>query len=53
MDETGVPVTFGVITADTEAHAKERSGNNSYNKGFEAALAAVEAASVLDQLSDL
>src|SRR3990172_826333 len=40
--ETGVPVTFGVLTVDTEEQAMTRSEPNSGNKGYEAAAAAVE-----------
>lgn len=40
--ETGVPVTYGVITADTLEQAIERSGTKGGNKGADAALAAVE-----------
>jgi 6,7-dimethyl-8-ribityllumazine synthase len=39
-----IPVSFGVITADTIEQALERSGDGSENKGWEAALAAVEMA---------
>jgi 6,7-dimethyl-8-ribityllumazine synthase len=39
-----IPVAFGVITADTVEQALERSGEGSENKGWEAALAAVEMA---------
>ena len=39
-----IPVTFGVITADTVEQALERSEDGSENKGFEAAIAAVEMA---------
>jgi 6,7-dimethyl-8-ribityllumazine synthase len=39
---TGVPVLFGVITADTVEQAIERSGARQNNKGYEAAGAAVE-----------
>lgn len=39
-----IPVSFGVITADTIEQALERSGDGSENKGREAALAAVEMA---------
>ncbi len=39
-----IPVTFGVITADTVEQALERSGEGSENKGREAAIAAVEMA---------
>lgn len=40
--KTGVPVMFGVITADNIAQVEERSGNNKENKGWEAAISAVE-----------
>jgi 6,7-dimethyl-8-ribityllumazine synthase len=46
----GIPVTFGVITADTTEQAIERSGSNSNNKGWEAALAAVELAKLYKEL---
>jgi len=41
---SGVPVTFGVITADTLEQAVERAGTKMGNKGWDAALAAVEMA---------
>jgi 6,7-dimethyl-8-ribityllumazine synthase len=40
--QTGVPVLFGVITADNLEQAEKRSGEKSDNKGYEAALSAVE-----------
>lgn len=40
----GIPVTFGVITADTVAQAVARSSDNESNKGHEAALAAIQMA---------
>ncbi len=40
--QTGVPVLFGVITADNLEQAQKRSGEKSDNKGYEAALSAVE-----------
>ena len=40
--QTGVPVMFGVITADTLEQAINRAGVKSGNKGFEAAMSAVE-----------
>jgi 6,7-dimethyl-8-ribityllumazine synthase len=42
--ETGVPMTFGVLTTDTWEQAEERSGQGRDNKGFEAAAAAIEMA---------
>ena len=44
--ETGVPHAFGVLTCDTLAQAIDRAGLKMGNKGFEAALAAVEMANV-------
>lgn len=44
--ETGVPVIFGVLTTDTVEQAEERSGTKEGNKGFDAALAAVEVVSL-------
>jgi 6,7-dimethyl-8-ribityllumazine synthase len=48
--ETGVPITFGVITADTIDQAIERAGTKGGNKGFDAALSAIEMASLFAQL---
>ena len=44
--ETGVPHAFGVLTCDTLQQAIDRAGLKMGNKGFEAALAAVEMASL-------
>jgi 6,7-dimethyl-8-ribityllumazine synthase len=49
--ETGVPVTFGVLTTLTEEQAAVRAADGSDNKGREAALAAVEMTTVIEQLS--
>ena len=48
---TGVPVAFGVLTAMTDRQAEERSADGPGNKGREAALAAVEMATLFRQLS--
>ncbi len=40
--ETGVPVIYGIVTADTLEQAIDRAGVKSGNKGFEAAMSAVE-----------
>jgi len=40
--ETEVPVIFGVITTDSLEQAIERAGSKSGNKGWDAALAAIE-----------
>jgi 6,7-dimethyl-8-ribityllumazine synthase len=45
--ETGVPVVFGVLTTDSIEQAIERAGTKSGNKGFEAAMTAIEMASLL------
>lgn len=50
--ESGVPVTFGVITADTLEQAVERAGGKAGNKGADAALAAIEMANLLKRLSE-
>jgi len=50
MLETGVPISFGVITADSLDQAIERAGTKQGNKGAEAALAAIEMANVLKQV---
>ena len=46
MLATGVPVIFGVLTTDTIEQAIERAGTKAGNKGWEAALAAIEMASL-------
>ena len=48
--DTGVPVTFGVLTTETAEQAADRAGGKMGNKGFEAALAAIEMASLLQSL---
>ena len=40
--DTGVPVVFGIVTADTVDQAIDRAGVKLGNKGFEAAMTAVE-----------
>ncbi len=45
--ESGVPVIFGVVTADTLEQAIERAGTKAGNKGWDAALAAVEMANLM------
>src|SRR5205823_1797036 len=47
--DTGVPVGFGVLTVDTVEQAMERSGESG-NKGFEAAMAALEMINVLREI---
>jgi len=45
--ETGLPVTYGVITADTLEQAIERAGTKMGNKGFDAAVDAIEMANLV------
>ena len=47
---SGIPITFGVITADTLEQAVERAGTKMGNKGWEAAQAAVEMARLYRRL---
>jgi 6,7-dimethyl-8-ribityllumazine synthase len=48
--ETGVPIAWGILTPDSQEQALERSGLKFGNKGREAAAAAIEMASLVDQL---
>ena len=50
--DTGVPTTFGVITADTLEQAIERAGAKAGNKGADAAMTAMELVSLLKQISN-
>ena len=47
---TGVPIAFGVLTTNSVEEAIERAGDGPANKGWEAAVAAVEMASIIAQL---
>ncbi len=48
--ETGVPIAFGIITADTIEQAIERAGTKSGNKGWDAAMVAIEMAQLFKKL---
>ena len=48
--QTGVPVIFGVVTTDTIEQAVERAGTRIPNRGFEAALSAIEMVNTLKQI---
>ena len=48
--DSGLPVIFGVITADTIEQAIERSGTKEGNKGRDAAISAIEMANLLNQI---
>ncbi|MCB0196706.1 MAG: 6,7-dimethyl-8-ribityllumazine synthase [Anaerolineae bacterium] len=50
--QSGMPVTFGVVTTDTLEQAIERAGSKAGNKGAEAALAAIEMANLLRQIGE-
>ncbi len=50
--DTGVPVIFGVLTTDTIEQAIERAGTKAGNKGFEAAMSAIEMANLLRRLDE-
>ena len=47
---SGIPIAWGVLTPDTQEQALDRAGLKLGNKGREAALAAIEMASMLEQL---
>lgn len=47
--ETGVPIIFGVLTTDSIEQAIERAGTKSGNKGFDAAVTAIETANLFKQ----
>ena len=49
--ETGVPITFGVVTTDDVDQAIERAGTRAGNRGWDAALNAIEMADLLHGLS--
>jgi 6,7-dimethyl-8-ribityllumazine synthase len=48
--QTGVPVLFGVLTTENLEQALDRAGGKHGNKGWDAAMAAMQTASVLDEL---
>jgi 6,7-dimethyl-8-ribityllumazine synthase len=48
--ESGIPVAFGVLTAESVEQAIDRAGLKSGNKGFEAAMSAIEMANLLKQI---
>lgn len=48
--DTGVPVIFGVLTTDNIEQAIERAGTKGGNKGFDAALAAMEMANLMREI---
>jgi 6,7-dimethyl-8-ribityllumazine synthase len=48
--ETGLPVAFGVLTTDTHEQAESRAGGQMGNKGFDAAMTAIEMANLMRML---
>jgi 6,7-dimethyl-8-ribityllumazine synthase len=48
--ETGIPMAFGVLTTNTMEQAIDRAGGKSGNKGFDAAMTAIEMANLLRKL---
>jgi 6,7-dimethyl-8-ribityllumazine synthase len=50
--QTEVPISFGVLTTDTIEQALERAGTKAGNKGFDAAMSAIEMASLFRALRD-
>jgi 6,7-dimethyl-8-ribityllumazine synthase len=48
--ETNLPIVFGVITTDTIEQAIERAGTKAGNKGFEAAVTAIEMVSLMERV---
>lgn len=47
---TGIPVIFGVLTTDNIEQAIERAGTKAGNKGYEAALSAIEMVNLLEEI---
>jgi 6,7-dimethyl-8-ribityllumazine synthase len=50
--ETGMPVAFGVLTCNTLEQAIDRAGVKGGNKGFDAAMSAVEMGNLMRQLRE-
>ncbi|RUM51037.1 MAG: 6,7-dimethyl-8-ribityllumazine synthase [Hydrogenothermus sp.] len=48
--ETEIPISYGILTTDTIEQAIERAGTKMGNKGFDAALTAIEMVNVLNQI---
>ncbi len=53
QQDTGVPHAFGVLTCETLEQALDRAGLKAGNKGFEAAIAAIEMASIQDKIAEV
>jgi 6,7-dimethyl-8-ribityllumazine synthase len=50
--DSGIPVAFGVLTTNTVEQAIDRAGLKSGNKGFDAAMTAIEMANLLRQIRE-
>jgi 6,7-dimethyl-8-ribityllumazine synthase len=48
--ETGIPMAFGIITSDSIEQAIERAGTKSGNKGWDAAITAIEMAQLIKKI---
>ncbi len=48
--DTGLPISFGILTTDTIEQAEVRSGAKGANKGFEAAMTALEMVNLIDKI---
>jgi 6,7-dimethyl-8-ribityllumazine synthase len=51
--DTGIPIMFGVVTADTKEQAEARCGGTVGNKGYEAAMSAIEMANLSREIEGL
>lgn len=51
--DTGVPIIFGILTTDTIEQAIERAGSKAGNKGWDAAMAAVEMANLMETVGKI
>jgi 6,7-dimethyl-8-ribityllumazine synthase len=49
----GIPIIFGVLTANTDEQANARSGKGGTNRGYEAAVSAIEMANLMKRLAKL
>ena len=50
--ESDIPISYGIITTDTIEQAIERAGSKSGNKGYDAAVTAIEMANLVGQIKD-
>ncbi len=50
--ETGIPIIFGIVTTDTVEQAVNRAGTTAGNRGFDAAMAAIEMSNLMDKIGE-